>query len=68
MLQSAPQQTSQSQLESRFQSPDQGFDVWSYVAILKRHLGQHRAARTVVCVGLLEPGWLVEIEAVAAAD
>src|SRR5882724_11074924 len=36
MLQSAPQQASQSQLESRFQSPDQGFDVWSYVALLKR--------------------------------
>ena len=38
------------------------------VAILKRRLGEHRAARTVVCVGLLEPGWLIEIEAVAAAD
>lgn len=38
------------------------------VAVLKRHLGQHQAARTVVCAGLLEPGWLVEIEAVAAAE
>ena len=37
------------------------------VAILKRRLGTHHAARTVVCAGLLEPGWLVEIEAVAAA-
>lgn len=37
------------------------------VAILKRHLGKHHAARTVVCTGLLEPGWLVEIEAIAAA-
>ncbi len=37
------------------------------VAVLKRHLGDHHAARTVVCAGLLEPGWLVEIEAVAAA-
>lgn len=38
------------------------------VAVLKRRLGDHKAARTVVCAGLLDPGWLVEIEAVAAAD
>jgi enamine deaminase RidA (YjgF/YER057c/UK114 family) len=37
------------------------------VAVLKRRLGDHHAARTVVCVGLLEAGWLVEIEAIAAA-
>jgi enamine deaminase RidA (YjgF/YER057c/UK114 family) len=37
------------------------------VAVLKRRLQDHHAARTVICVGLLEPGWLVEIEAVAAA-
>lgn len=37
------------------------------VAVLKRRLGVHHAARTVICVGMLEPGWLVEIEAVAAA-
>ena len=37
------------------------------VAALKRRLGDHHAARTVVCADLLEPGWLVEIEAVAAA-
>jgi enamine deaminase RidA (YjgF/YER057c/UK114 family) len=36
------------------------------VEVLKRRLGTHHAARTVVCAGLLEPGWLVEIEAVAA--
>ena len=36
MLQSAPQQTSRSQLDSRYESPDQGFDLWSYVAVLKR--------------------------------
>ena len=36
------------------------------VAVLKRRLGDHQAARTVVCTGLLEPGWLIEIEAVAA--
>lgn len=37
------------------------------VAVLQRHLGDHHAARTVVCAGLLEPDWLVEIEAIAAA-
>ena len=36
------------------------------VDVLKRRLGDHHAARTVVCAGLLEPGWLVEVEAVAA--
>ncbi len=36
------------------------------VAMLKRRLGAHHAARTVVCAGLLEPDWLVEIEAIAA--
>lgn len=36
------------------------------VGVLKRRLGDHHAARTVVCAGLLEPGWLIEIEAVAA--
>lgn len=38
------------------------------VAMLEQRLGDHRTARTVVCAGLLEPGWLVEIEAVAAAS
>ena len=38
------------------------------VAVLQRRLGSHSAARTVVCAGLLEPGWLIEIEAVAAAE
>lgn len=36
------------------------------VAILSKHLGDHLTARTVVCQRLLEPEWLVEIEAVAA--
>jgi protein tyrosine kinase modulator len=36
MLQSAPQQAARSNLESRYESPDQGLDLWSYVAILKR--------------------------------
>jgi 2-iminobutanoate/2-iminopropanoate deaminase len=36
------------------------------VEILSAHLGDHGAARTVVVQQLLEPGWLVEVEAVAA--
>ncbi len=37
------------------------------VAILREHLGEHQAARTVICCRLLEPAWRIEIEAVAAA-
>lgn len=37
------------------------------VTVLKRWLGNHHAARTVICAGMLEPEWLLEIEAVAAA-
>jgi 2-iminobutanoate/2-iminopropanoate deaminase len=37
------------------------------VAILKRRLGSHHAARTVICAGFLEPDWLIEVEAIAAA-
>jgi uncharacterized protein involved in exopolysaccharide biosynthesis len=37
MLQSAPQPAPRTSLESRYESPDQGLDLWSYVAILKRH-------------------------------
>ena len=36
------------------------------VAILNHHLGDHLAARTVVVQQLLEPGWLIEVEAIAA--
>jgi enamine deaminase RidA (YjgF/YER057c/UK114 family) len=36
------------------------------VAILREHLGDHLAARTVVVQQLLEPEWLIEVEAVAA--
>jgi enamine deaminase RidA (YjgF/YER057c/UK114 family) len=36
------------------------------VAFIERHLGGHKAARTVVCARLLEPQWLIELEAVAA--
>jgi enamine deaminase RidA (YjgF/YER057c/UK114 family) len=38
------------------------------VAVLKRRLGDHHAARTVVCAGLLEPDWLIEVEAIAASE
>ena len=36
------------------------------VALLSQHLGDHLAARTVVVQQLLEPAWLIEVEAVAA--
>jgi 2-iminobutanoate/2-iminopropanoate deaminase len=36
------------------------------VEVLRAHLGDHLAARTVVVQQLLEPEWLVEIEAIAA--
>jgi len=54
-------------LSLRFQLAAPAHDS-ANVAVLKRHLGDHHAARTVVCAGLLEPGWLVEIEAVAVAE
>ena len=38
------------------------------VAILNQHLGDHLAARTVVVQQLLEPAWLIEIEAIAASS
>ncbi len=37
------------------------------VTVLKERLGRHQAARTVICAGMLEPGWLLEVEAIAAA-
>jgi 2-iminobutanoate/2-iminopropanoate deaminase len=49
----------------RFYLADAALDP-ANVAALKRRLGNHHAARTVVCAGMLEPRWLVEIEAVAA--
>jgi enamine deaminase RidA (YjgF/YER057c/UK114 family) len=36
------------------------------VATLRAQLGEHRAARTVICAQLLEPEWLIEVEAIAA--
>lgn len=37
------------------------------VELLKTHLGTHKAARTVICAKLLEPDWLIELEAIAAS-
>ncbi|MES2939000.1 MAG: Rid family hydrolase [Pseudomonadota bacterium] len=36
------------------------------VRLRRKHLGEHRPASTVVCCRLLEPAWLLEVEAVAA--
>ena len=36
------------------------------VDLIKEHLGSHRACRTVVVQQLLEPEWLIEVEAIAA--
>jgi len=36
------------------------------VALIQTHLGDHLAARTVVCQRLLDPAWLIEVEAIAA--
>jgi 2-iminobutanoate/2-iminopropanoate deaminase len=36
------------------------------VQLIREHLGDHLACRTVVVQQLLEPGWRIEIEAVAA--
>jgi hypothetical protein len=49
--------------QQRAQPPDDPENV----AILTHYLGEHRAARTVICCQLLEPTWLIEVEAVAAA-
>lgn len=34
--------------------------------IRKKYMGEHRTSLTTVCCQLLEPGWKLEIEAVAA--
>ncbi len=49
----------------RFYLADAGHDP-ANVATLKTRLGQHHCARTVICAGMLEPGWLIEVEAIAA--
>ena len=50
----------------RFSLADPAYNQ-SNVALLMSHLGDHRAARTLVCARLLEPEWLIEIDAFAAA-
>ncbi|MGH9271274.1 MAG: RidA family protein [Ilumatobacteraceae bacterium] len=50
----------------RFYLADPAFDT-ANVGLISTFLGEHRAARTVVCAQLLEPHWLIEIEAIAAA-
>ena len=54
-----------SSLSLRFHLADPAFDA-ANVALLMSHLGEHRAAPTVVCSRLLEPEWLIEVEAIAA--
>ena len=49
----------------RFYLADPAFDA-ANVALVMSHLGEHRCARTVVCTRLLEPEWLIEVEAIAA--
>ena len=50
----------------RFYLADVAFDA-ANVAILEARLGDHQTARTVICARLLEPTWLIEVEAIAAA-
>ncbi len=52
-------------VQLRFYLADPAYDP-ANVEILTRHLGEIQAARTVVCARLLEPNWLIEVEAVAA--
>jgi enamine deaminase RidA (YjgF/YER057c/UK114 family) len=54
-----------SSLSLRFHLADSVF-VAANVALLISHLGEYRAAPTVVCSRLLEPEWLIEVEAIAA--
>lgn len=51
----------------RFYLADAVYDP-ANVAILKARLNQHHCARTVICAGMLEPGWLIEVEAIAAKE
>ncbi len=36
-------------------------------AIRLEIVGQHRSALTVIITGIFDPGWLIEIEAIAAS-
>ncbi|HEX4982008.1 MAG TPA: RidA family protein [Ilumatobacteraceae bacterium] len=57
--------TSADLVSLRFYLADPAFDA-ANVGLLMSHLGEHRSARTVICAQLLEPEWLIEIEAIAA--
>ena len=52
-------------VQLRFYLADPAYDP-ANVEILAQHLGANQAARTVLCARLLEPSWLIEVEAVAA--
>jgi 2-iminobutanoate/2-iminopropanoate deaminase len=52
-------------VQLRFYLADPAYDP-ANVEILARHLGDIQTARTVICARLLEPHWLIEVEAVAA--
>jgi 2-iminobutanoate/2-iminopropanoate deaminase len=52
-------------VQLRFYLADPIYDPTN-VEILVRHLGEIQTARTVICARLLEPSWLIEVEAVAA--
>ena len=51
------------QLRFYLASPD---DDPANVALIRAHLGDHVACRTVVVQHLLEPEWRIEVEAIAA--
>ena len=52
-------------VQLRFYLADPAYDPTN-VEVLAQHLGGIQAARTVLCARLLEPNWLIEVEAVAA--
>ncbi len=49
----------------RFYLADPGYDE-ANVRMRMKYLGTHRPSLTVICCRLLEPGWKLEVEAVAA--
>jgi enamine deaminase RidA (YjgF/YER057c/UK114 family) len=49
----------------RFYLADPSYDELN-VTVLRKYLGSHAPARTVICCQLLEKQWKLEIEAVAA--
>ncbi|HEY8896613.1 MAG TPA: RidA family protein [Niastella sp.] len=49
----------------RFYLADPSYDEMN-VTVLRKYLGNHAPARTVICCQLLEKQWKLEVEAVAA--